>query len=637
MVQDLRAQQTPKLEPENDSFSRVYFKPGKSHLYGLDTLRAFEYRVDSFYNSYYPELTHYRWFLNLGNTGSPSQGLAFRLRPHEGFSMGFQAFDLMMMDPTFIPLLRVKVPFTRLNYTQGAKELMQVGASFTHNVKPNWNIGLDFRRMKSDGFYLNQATGSYNTRLFTWWHSKSSRYHLAAQIVLNRIQNDENAGIVSDSLFENTDAGLRIVPVNIGTSGNPARQKIAGTHYVAHQQVRLGKKQNLPHLVPTEDPSLADSVRTFVTGLTLNSQTSFNTHRWAFTDPQNPRGFFRDYFYDTTKTYDSTRQRNLSNRFSISNAPVRYDAAQKTLVPVPVLFNVYSLVDAIWLDGSQDWKDSYLNTAAGITLNSNIFYDTLNFFNADARYFFSGYNSRDWHLNAAAGRWLGKINLGGEALIVRRKPFYNDVFINHNNFRWNNFDFEEIYSRGFSVNLGLKSDPGYPVVSVSWQVLENPVYYDTSGLPVQHAGRVNISSIRLRKRLHLGKWYWDQHWELQNSSDDRAVRIPGMLVWQSFYRQSEAFKGKMALKTGFEGYYYSQFLAQVYNPSTRQFQLQDRVLIGNYPIIDFFTTFRVKTFRLFLRTEHLTQNLFGRRYYASPHQPWPPRTFRFGISWWFFD
>jgi outer membrane receptor protein involved in Fe transport len=72
-------------------------------------------------------------------------------------------------------------------------------------------------------------------------------------------------------------------------------------------------------------------------------------------------------------------------------------------------------------------------------------------------------------------------------------------------------------------------------------------------------------------------------------------------------------------------------------PATGQFYLQDEKEIGNYAYVDVFANFRIKTFRLFLKLEHLNAGFTERVYYTVPHYPMPGRTFKFGISWQFLN
>jgi len=58
---------------------------------------------------------------------------------------------------------------------------------------------------------------------------------------------------------------------------------------------------------------------------------------------------------------------------------------------------------------------------------------------------------------------------------------------------------------------------------------------------------------------------------------------------------------------------------------------------GDYPMIDFFIHMKIKTARIFLKVENLSDGIFANRYFLTPHYPQAGRLLQFGLSWRFFD
>ena len=93
----------------------------------------------------------------------------------------------------------------------------------------------------------------------------------------------------------------------------------------------------------------------------------------------------------------------------------------------------------------------------------------------------------------------------------------------------------------------------------------------------------------------------------------------------------------MYIQTGITFSYFSKYYANSYNPLLSEFNLQNNVEIGNYPVIDVFINARVRSMRLFLKAEHINTLLSKKgNYYSAPNYPYRDYVLRFGIVWNFF-
>ena len=84
-------------------------------------------------------------------------------------------------------------------------------------------------------------------------------------------------------------------------------------------------------------------------------------------------------------------------------------------------------------------------------------------------------------------------------------------------------------------------------------------------------------------------------------------------------------------------FYCTNYYADAYMPALRSFHLQGEKQIGNYPFVDLFFMVRIKRAKLLLKYQNLS-GLFGNyTYYTVPHYPMNDPSFKFGVSWKFFD
>jgi hypothetical protein len=87
---------------------------------------------------------------------------------------------------------------------------------------------------------------------------------------------------------------------------------------------------------------------------------------------------------------------------------------------------------------------------------------------------------------------------------------------------------------------------------------------------------------------------------------------------------------------GIDTRYNSAFYADAYDPATTRFYLQNEQKIGNYPYVDLHANLKLKRTRFFFLLMNSTASLLD-NYYVAPDYPLYKRTFRFGVSWSFYD
>jgi hypothetical protein len=72
-------------------------------------------------------------------------------------------------------------------------------------------------------------------------------------------------------------------------------------------------------------------------------------------------------------------------------------------------------------------------------------------------------------------------------------------------------------------------------------------------------------------------------------------------------------------------------------PASGMFYHQDIREIGNYPYFDAFLTAKLKRTRFFVKYDHVNSGFMGKNYFNVLHYPMPGGTFRWGLSWTFYD
>lgn len=176
----------------------------------------------------------------LGNLGTAAQTRVYYDR--RIFNTGFifsEPYGLYLNQPKDQKYYNTKSPFTLINYSNGGpkEESEQVlGVLHTQNVNKDWNFGIDYDQISSDGRYENQEVKNNSVTVFSSYRNKGYKLHL--NMGLEKIKAQENGGIDSlhylgDDNYDNR----RNIPVKLSEAGS----KITNTHVHLAQEYTFGK------------------------------------------------------------------------------------------------------------------------------------------------------------------------------------------------------------------------------------------------------------------------------------------------------------------------------------------------------------------------------------------------------------
>ena len=100
-------------------------------------------------------------------------------------------------------------PFTRLAYSQGPLEFINVGVTHAQQISKRLSFGLDYRRIKNQNrYYSNLQNLStvrignlFNSKFYTSYYTANRKYELVASYVWNKSKNAESGGISNDTVY----------------------------------------------------------------------------------------------------------------------------------------------------------------------------------------------------------------------------------------------------------------------------------------------------------------------------------------------------------------------------------------------------------------------------------------------------
>jgi hypothetical protein len=215
---------------------------------------------------------------------------------------------------------------------------------------------------------------------------------------------------------------------------------------------------------------------------------------------------------------------------------------------------------------------------------------------------------------------------------------YQSSYVQYN---WsNNFKNEKINS--------ITADAVTPWLeaSIKFMTLDDHLYFENSSsnetqqivTPNQYGNTINYVSIKVSKEIKFGNFALDNTLLYQKTSQKKAIlNVPELVIRNTIYYTNYLFKKALFLQTGMTLNYFTNYLANDYNPVIGEFFIQDKKAIGNYPNLDFFVNARIQRTRIFLKAEHFNSAFTGNNFYSSPSYPYRDFTVRFGVIWNFFN
>ena len=611
----------------------------------LDTsrLQTFDSSIYDFTRQFPVPWTH----IHLGNFGNASRNLQFSPNMQPGWDHGFHAYDIYNLTVEDARFYNTTRPYTHISYLLGSRAETFVRLQHTQNVRPNWNMGLEYRLISTPGFFQNQNTNHNNYRFTSWYQSRNKRYQNFIIIVGNKLQSGENGGIKTDVNYLDSagafDERLNI-PTQLGTDNrggsNPFSVIIntgsffTNATYMMRQQYDLGQKDSL----------VTDStvIPLFYPRLRLEHTIAYSTYKYRFRDSNADSTYYSDK-YDITleEPVDSffiqDYWRVLLNDFSIYQFPDAKNAQQ--FIKLGASLQTLQAT----LDSGRINKNHYNFFVHGEYRNKtrNQKWDI----EASGNFFVNGFNAGDYNAIISLKRLISKKNAGFLQLGFKntnRTPSY--VFDPSSSFylgALENFNKENKTTIFGSLDQERRKLKIYG----AYHLLTNYTYYAGFYQAQQASALFNVVQALVEKKFPLGKkgWNWKTWILLQQRLGDGPVNLPLLTT-----RNQLGYDGKLGFKNlqisfGVEMRYFTPYKAPVYSPLIGQYSFQDTTTISlKLPDITGYVHFRIKSFTAYVRAQNLNALDLGTGNFTNNNiptlnYPYPGLQIRLGIFWSFVN
>ena len=546
-----------------------------------------------------------------GNFVSPIQSKLFFDRQTPTDNPFVHAYAPYIITPAQTRFFRTNLPFSTISYRKGFKtyrEENDLELLLSGNIREDLNVGAQINYFNSIGHYASQEAKVVNGDAFLSYSGENYAIHGAFNF--STLSNFENGGLVRTS--------------DLGGALNPE-----------DMDVNLSAMSGMRYLTGYVNHSYTFKTWDSIPLITIRHAFDLQEATKRYIEQQANQGFYANTF-DTlhSSTRDTSAVLTISNTLDVTfheefNHILRFG------------FDVYARNEAQRYTMQDDtlgaafhWlNNTFVGGALYMRQNRYIRYD----FNGEVCVI--GYKIGEFQVNGHVdgGFRLGKdsLTLSAKAYIRNQTPSYYLQHYSSNHFRWEN-SFGKTYRFFVGGQVAYPTRWIKPAVDVSFENILRMIYFDSSGLPRQHEGNVQVLAVNAHLDLTTPWVNWENNVVWQHSSD-AILPLPAIALYSNLYYHGCWFRA-MDAQLGANVRYHTAYYAPLICPATSQFCTQNETMVGNYPIINVYANFYVRLIRLrfFAEYQHLNGHFMDANYFSMPGYPLNPPVFRAGLAWHFY-
>ena len=611
----------------------------------------------------------------LGVAGSAVQYYNYFNRTSENGVSFYQPYESWTYSAKTLPFYNTKTAYTELSYTgtlfantQKASDNLHILTS--QNIFPEFNYTLEYNRFGGNGIMENETTA--NKSLSASFNYTGKKYLMHAGYIHNKITRNENGGTTDNAMVRDTTLDAREYPIHLSKASN----KIVKKTFFLDQQYRIpftfintmrDKKWDKAYrerILASGDSLMIASVDSLVllaaqereaardtldpediTTAFIGHSSEYSVFRKRYEDQisssdEIARQFYRDFLYNPTNSYDSTRVSKLENRVFLRLQPWADDAiVSKLNAGVGNRITNWYDFDPTFLKGNTNtiWNSSFVYAGVEGQLRDYIHWD------ASGDYVFLGSEMNDMSIKANALFTLHpfrrarkspvSLNAHFETSLKEPEHYHNHFYSNH--FKWNN-DFRKTSETKLQARLDI---PKWKVsAEVGYALLDGNIYFDSLAVVRQNTSPMSVLSASLSKDFAFGPLRMDNRILFQVSSNQDVVPVPTLAANSRLYLQFDISKGTMKMQLGGDVWYNTLYYSPAWNPAVGVFYNQKQTQYHNGPVIDAFINVQWKRACIFLKAENVGQGwpMEKNDYFSAHHYIRTQRALKFGVYWPFY-
>ena len=605
-----------------DSTNVKYFT---QNLNNLTLGSIYTWDTTTLLTSFYDKLEDpYKIYQTLSNSGLAHKDINFTFPCKLGFNTEHPSFSsyLHTLDNIKFPI--TLQPFTNITYMMGDKKEQHLDVLFCREFLPRFFITLNYDIDFSPGLYKrSKSQNSFFNGNFRY-NTKNERYGISGYYFHDKINIQENGGIVDDNTFiKDLESDKSIISVNITNATN----LIKSSGFALDQYFNILS----PNIKDTRDTTYKKNK----IGIgRINHHFSYQNNKYVY-DDSNPLSYFYQNFdpvIDSTRTFDSIHFYNIKNVIYWNTLGYKkYNDDIPFYLTLGLEHNYThhaGYYDYITKERFNKQNLSNLRVNAGIIIN--ILKSTR--ITANTQIITTGYQAGDFFIEGQWKQFLGtsRKNFGVLKFDVnfnRQSADWFEEYYYSNNFRWDN-DFKP------STSLLLHGSYEIPFleIGIKHTNINNYIYFGTDARPQQHSENIGVSSLYTTFCVNLNRLEFIGFASLQTTNTD-VIHIPTFQGKIKLAYNITLVKNISSMQPSIAVNYFTKYYADAYMPALRTFYLQNDVEVGNFPYIDLCVTFKIKRANIFVQYTNMYSLTKYNAYFTTPHYPMRDSRFCLGVNW----
>jgi len=583
----------------------------------LDTLQ-------DYFHLYNPVFKNVITATYLGNYGLPYLNNDFFGRSSNIDFFFLRTREAYLLTPEDIEYINTRTPYTRLEYSQSENKSRKNETRFnvlhSQNVNPYLNFTFRYDQARSQGQYRNQESKNNFVTLYSSYNKDNLKIH--SGFIVNSIQNGENGGLKADSLLKDG-RNSELLDVNLSSS----HSKFKNSYIFADGEYRFGKD------VKTEKQD--SFIFKPIVGVLYSFEYQQNLQEF-FDEEDTTNTFFKNTYYGNSYIKDSVRFRKISNIIQLK----QYENAERKTSFGKRAFIGQEFVKASSPGPIPEVYNRLTKKYSNVYVGGGIFRQTGNFWtwNFEGKFYLIGRNIGQTEFSGIISKPLNilgdstaSITVNGGLQNLVPDYFQEEFYSNH--VKWKNSMKME---QNMTVRGSFKMPQRKLEIGANYAIINNYIYNDTLGIPSQTGKELLVLSAYLDKDFNFRNLHFRPRILWQKASDPQYIHIPEFSTFISTYYKFVLSK-VMFTQLGVDLRYNTAYYADAYAPNTGLFYLQNEQKLGDFPYIDVYASLRLKRTRAFFKLMNVGTEFKDTGYFTSPHYPMYRMTFRFGLSWAFYD
>ena len=600
---------------------------------------------------------------NVSNSNliSPSLSRIYFARQKTTDFIFADAYTPYIITPQQVKYYHTTTPYSTIAYKKGFVNNLdqnEINFSFTGNVNRRTNLGMSIDYLNSYGRFANQEAKTVLGSVFGSYNG--DHYSLQSSFTWNTLSNFENGGLQNATDLQGV---LKPEDMPVKMQGMSGLRYLSG--YINHYySICVERERKINYRERDEEGKWVkkDSIKIeYVPVTTFRHIFEVSDATKRYKEKSVTQSILPNAFRNPKATNDSAACLTIKNTLAVTfeeefNTLLHFGAmvyamneSQRHTLAIGQTENIVNL---------NPWENSYSNVLAN-TLH--LMPDTLYahpwtnntyvggalykhrgqyiHYGFDGNICLLGYKLGEFQVN---GHLDAGFRLGKDSLTIAAKAFFRnetpDYYLQHyrsNHYRWDN-NFQKTLRLRVSGEVAYPTQWVKPKLNVSFENITKHIYFDTDGTPKQLDGNIQVLAADLQLNITTPWINLDNHVIYQHASSDK-LPLPALTLYHNLYYH-DCWVKALDVQIGVDMRFFTKYYAPLLNPALGQFCIQNIEQVGNYPVMNVYANFYVKSLRLklFAQYQHFNASFMNKHYYEMPDYPMAPDMFRAGLAWHFY-